>query len=96
MPNKNRGGFTHCEDDPQSVLACTDGRGRESRSRAARWFIMLGFFLAPFIAIGLLAGVTYLSRIAEPLSYGPAVSAAASVVAIYIIFRLLKALLLCQ
>ena len=67
--------------------ACTRG--------AQHFLVVCGFVLMPLAAVALLACVVYIFRIVEPLPYGPAISAAASAVAMYIILRLFKALFMC-
>ena len=81
--------------DAQIQLDTAYESAARGHSLRDRMLVVCGFVLMPLAAVALLAGVVYLFRIVEPLPYGPAISAAASAVAMYIILKLLKALFVC-
>jgi|GEM_PF-5741667 len=60
--------------------------------RLSRGLAVCGFIIAPFMAIGLLAGVVSMSMFVPRNPFGRILAAAAAAAAVYIIFKLLKAL----
>ena len=90
----NSGAQTQPDTSESGAAAHAFGaKGHRLRDRA---LALGGFILAPFMAVGMLAGVVSMSQF-MPQHYRLSciLTAAAAVAAIYIIIRLLKALFAC-
>ena len=60
--------------------------------RLSRGLSVCGFILAPFMAVGLLAGVVSMAQFVPRYPFGRILAAAAAAAAVYIMFKLLTAL----